>query len=138
MSVMLFLASGLMVFVSCLCYRKRRLPVAKTMILTMLAAAFYALGYAFEVLSRNLDEVKLSLQIQYLGIPFVTTLWFYQVIQFTGTAARYRKRLALALFIIPFAVFFLHLTNDWHHLVYERYVQNEGAAVPLYTTVKGP
>lgn len=137
MSAMLFLATALMVFVAFLCYRKRRLPVARTMVLIMLAAAFYAFGYAFEVLGQNLNDVKLSLQIQYLGIPFVTTLWFFQVIQFTGTAARYRKQLAVALFVIPFAVFFFHLTNDWHHLVYERYVLNEDGPIPLYTTVKG-
>nr|WP_275900896.1 histidine kinase N-terminal 7TM domain-containing protein [Paenibacillus periandrae] len=138
MSVTLFLAAALMVFVSLLSYRKRHLPVARTMILIMLAAACYALGYAFEVLSRDLNEVKLSLQIQYLGIPFVTTLWFFQVIQFTGTAARYRKLLAIVLFVIPTAVFVLHLTNDWHHLIYERYVLNQDASVPLYTTDKGP
>ncbi|WP_261300706.1 sensor histidine kinase [Paenibacillus andongensis] len=138
MSVTLFLATALMVFVSFLSYRKRHLPVAKTMILIMLAAAFYAFGYAFEVLSRSLNDVKLSLQIEYLGIPFVTTLWLFQVIQFTGTAARYRKRLAIVLFVIPVMVFFLHLTNDWHHLIYERYILNESDSVPLYTTIKGP
>ncbi|MDQ0875689.1 signal transduction histidine kinase [Paenibacillus sp. V4I3] len=138
MSVTLFLATALMVFVSFLSYRKRYLPVAKTMVLIMLAAACYAFGYAFEVLSRSLNDVKLSLQIEYLGIPFVTTLWFFQVIQFTGTAARYRKRLALVLFVVPAAVFFLHLTNDWHHLIYERYIRNVSDSVPLYTTVKGP
>ncbi|MEC0227930.1 sensor histidine kinase [Paenibacillus alba] len=137
MSVSLFFATALMLFVSFLSYRKRHLPVAKTMILIMLAAACYSFGYAFEVLSRNLNEVKLSLQIEYLGIPFVTTLWFFQVIQFTGTASRYRKRLAVGLFVIPAAVFFLLMTNDWHHLVYEQYVLNEDATIPLYTTVKG-
>ncbi|GAA3399591.1 histidine kinase N-terminal 7TM domain-containing protein [Paenibacillus hodogayensis] len=138
MAVTLFLATALMLLVAYLSYLKRHLPVAKTMILIMLSAAFYALGYAFEVLSRDLNEMKLSLQIEYLGIPFVTTLWLFQVIQFTGTAARYRKRLALMLFLIPFAVFFLHLTNDWHHLVYERYIPNEDGFIPLYMTVKGP
>ncbi|NEW08335.1 PAS domain S-box protein [Paenibacillus sp. SYP-B3998] len=138
MAITLFLATALMVFVSFLSYRKRHLPVAKTMVLIMLAAACYALGYAFEVLSRNLNEVKLSLQIEYLGIPFITTLWFFQVVQFTGTAARYRKLLALVLFAVPAAVFFLHLTNDWHHLIYERYSLNTDSVVSLYTTVKGP
>jgi signal transduction histidine kinase len=138
MSVTLFLATALMVFVSFLSYRKRHLPVAKTMVLIMLAAACYSLGYAFEVLSRSLNDVKLSLHIEYLGIPFVTTLWLFQVIQFTGTASRYRKRLALFLFVVPAAVFFLHLTDDWHHLIYERYILNESNSVPLYTTVKGP
>jgi signal transduction histidine kinase len=138
MSILLFLAAALMVFISFLSYRKRHLPVAKTMILTMLGAACYALGYAFEVLSRTLNEFKLALQIEYLGIPFVTTLWFFMVIQFTGTAARYRKRLALLLFIVPVSVFFLHLTNDWHHLIYKSYILDEDASVPLYTTIKGP
>jgi len=104
----------------------------------MAGAVCYALGYAFELLSRNLNEVKLSLQIEYLGIPFVTTLWLFIVLHFTGTAARYRKRLALVLFVVPVSIFFLHLTNDWHHLIYERYILNADDSVPLYTTVKGP
>ncbi|UKS27391.1 ATP-binding protein [Paenibacillus sp. HWE-109] len=138
MSVTLFIATALMLFISFLSYRKRHLPVAKTMIFIMLAAACYAFGYAFEVLSGNLKEVKLSLQIEYLGIPFVTTLWLFQVIQFTGTASRYRKQLAIALFLIPITVFVLHATNEWHHLIYKRYVLNVESSIPLYTTVKGP
>jgi signal transduction histidine kinase len=137
MAILLFLAVGLMVYIAFLSYQKRHLPVAKTMILIMLAAACYASGYAFEVLSRNLYEMKLALQIEYLGIPFISTLWLFQVIQFSGTAARYRKRLALILFVIPVTVFILHLTNEWHHLIYESYSLNEDASVPLYTTVKG-
>jgi hypothetical protein len=117
MAILLFLAAGLMVYVAFLSYQKRHLPVARTMILIMLGAACYASGYAFEVLSRNLYEVKMALQIEYLGIPFVSTLWLFQVIQFSGTAARYRKRLALFLLVIPVTVFILHLTNEWHHLI---------------------
>ncbi|ASA24261.1 histidine kinase N-terminal 7TM domain-containing protein [Paenibacillus donghaensis] len=138
MSIMLFVATALMLFVSFLSYQKRHLPVAKTMILIMLAAAFYAFGYALEVLSGSLSDVKLSLQIEYVGIPFVSALWLFQVIQFTGTAARYRKRLAVLLFLIPTVVFSLHLTNDWHHLIYERYLLNPVSSVSLYSTVKGP
>ncbi|MCC3372458.1 histidine kinase N-terminal 7TM domain-containing protein [Cohnella sp. REN36] len=138
MAMLLFLAAALMAFISFLSYRKRHLPVAKTMILTMLAAACYAAGYAFELISRNLGEVKLSLQIEYLGIPFVAPLWLLMLLQFTGMAGRYLRRMALALFVIPAAIFLLHLTNDWHHLIYSSYVPNSDAAIPLYTTVKGP
>lgn len=138
LSLLLFLAAGFMIYVACLSYQKCHLPVARTMVLIMLGAACYAIGYAFELLSRNLYEVKLSLQIEYLGIPFVTTLWLFQVIQFSGTASRYRKRLALALFLIPVGVFFLHLTNEWHHLFYEQYILNDRSTFPLYKTIKGP
>ncbi|OCT12890.1 hypothetical protein A8709_21405 [Paenibacillus pectinilyticus] len=138
MSLLLILAAVLMLYVAFLSYQKRHLPVARTMVLIMLGATFYAVGYACELLSHNLYEVKLSLQIEYVGIPFVTTLWLFQVIQFSGTASRYRKRLAVALFIIPAGVFFLHLTNEWHHLFYEQYLLNESSSIPLYQTVKGP
>ncbi|MFC5530669.1 histidine kinase N-terminal 7TM domain-containing protein [Cohnella yongneupensis] len=138
MSIMLILAAALMLLIAWLSYRKRHLAVARTMILVMLSGTFYAVGYALEVLSRNLFEMKLSLQVEYLGIPFVTTLWLFLVIQFTGSAARTRRLLAYALFVVPFAIFFLHLTNEWHHLVYESYVPNETSSLPLYTTVKGP
>ncbi|MFB9276241.1 histidine kinase N-terminal 7TM domain-containing protein [Cohnella cellulosilytica] len=137
MSILLFIATAIMLFISWVSYRKRHLPVVRTMIVLMLAAAFYAFGYALEVLSRNLNEFKLSLQIEYLGIPFVSTLWLILVIQFTGAAAGYRKRLTVALMIVPACVFGFHLTNDWHHLVYERYILNTDTPVPLYTTVKG-
>lgn len=59
------------------------------------------------LLSGNLSQVKLALHIQYLGIPFVSTLWLVQAIQFTGAAARFRKRLIALLFLIPAVIFIL-------------------------------
>lgn len=138
MAILLFLAAALMQLIAYLSYRKRHLAVARTMILIMLAATFYTVGYAFEILSSNLNGVKLSMQIEYVGIPFIVSLWVYLVIQFTGVAARFRKALAVALFIVPTAVFFLQLTNEWHHLMYERFIPNGDGSFPLYSTVKGP
>ncbi|WP_338554066.1 histidine kinase N-terminal 7TM domain-containing protein [Paenibacillus sp. KS-LC4] len=138
MSVLLCLATALMLFVLVLSYRKRHLQVARTMVYMMAAASCYALGYAFEILSVTLDGVKLSLQFEYLGIPFVSAFWLLMVIQFTGLAAPHRKWLALLLFLIPSVTFLLHLTNEWHHLVYDAYFPNPKDTVPLYNTIKGP
>lgn len=138
MSILLCFATALMLFVSFLSYRKRHLQVARTMMYMMVAASCYAVGYVFEILSSSLSEVKLALQIEYLGIPFVSAFWFLLVIQFTGLAARYRKWLAMLLLLVPTATFLLHITNDWHHLIYKAYVLNENGTVPLYNTVKGP
>nr|WP_255807503.1 histidine kinase N-terminal 7TM domain-containing protein [Cohnella mopanensis] len=135
---MLLIATALMLFVALLSYRKRQLDVARTMILVMLAAACYALGYAFEILSPSLRGVKLSLQLQYLGIPFVTSLWLLLIIQFTGGTARLRSRLTVILFVIPTLTFILQLTNDWHHLVYSEYILSADSSASSYTTVKGP
>ncbi|RIE00218.1 PAS domain-containing protein [Cohnella faecalis] len=137
MSILLIFATALMLFISYLSYQKRHLPVARTVIFIMLAAAFYSLGYAIEILSVSLRGVKLALHIEYLGIPFVTVLWLVLVLQFTNIAAKYRRRLMLLLFAIPVATFFLHLTNDWHHFVYKEYVLNPDGVLPRYNTVKG-
>ncbi len=138
MSILLCLATALMLFVAAMSYRKRHLPVARTMIFIMLGAACYAMGYALEILSVTLQGVKLSLQFEYLGIPFVSAFWLLLVIQFTGMAAKHRRWLVSALFVVPAATFVLHLTNDWHHLVYEAYVPNLDTNIPVYTTIKGP
>ncbi|GGG67234.1 sensor histidine kinase [Paenibacillus radicis (ex Gao et al. 2016)] len=138
MAILLCFATALMLFVSFLSYRKRHLQVARTMIYMMVAASCYAIGYAFEITGESLNSVKLSLQLEYLGIPFVSAFWLLLVIQFTGLAVRYRKWLAVLLFIVPTVTFVLHLTNDWHHWIYEEYILNMDGTVPLYNTVKGP
>ncbi|MBB6634701.1 histidine kinase N-terminal 7TM domain-containing protein [Cohnella thailandensis] len=138
MSILLCLATALMLFVSFLSYLKRQHPMARTMIAMMLAASCYALGYEFEIMSGSLTGVKLSYKLEYLGIPFVSAFWLLLVFQFTGFAASYRKRLAVGLFLIPMATFLLHLTNDWHHLIYKEFVPNADGTVPLYNTIKGP
>ncbi|MBW7458943.1 PAS domain-containing protein, partial [Paenibacillus sepulcri] len=138
MSILLFFATALMLFVSFLSYRKRHLQVARTMIYLMLGASCYSFGYAFEILSTNLRDVKLSLQFEYLGIPFVATFWLLLVIQFTGAATRLRRRYVLLLFIIPSATFLIHLTDDWHHFFYKGYILRADEAVPMYTMTMGP
>ncbi|OMF34629.1 hypothetical protein BK133_11500 [Paenibacillus sp. FSL H8-0548] len=137
MSILLCFATALMLFVSFLSYRKRHLLVARTMLYMMIAASCYALGYAFEITSGSLRGVKLSFQIEYLGISFVSAFWLLLVIQFTGAAARNRKLITVLLFLVPTVTYLLHLTNDWHHLIYKEYVLNVNDTVPLYNTVKG-
>ncbi|WP_150106407.1 histidine kinase N-terminal 7TM domain-containing protein [Paenibacillus sp. JDR-2] len=138
MSVLLCVATALMLFVAVLSYQRRHMPAARTMICMMVAASFYAIGYAFEILSEDLMNVKLSYQLEYLGIPFVSGFWLLIVFQFTGFAARHRKQAALAVFLIPAATYLLYQTNDWHHLVYRQFYPNLDGSVPVYNTVKGP
>ncbi|RUS42848.1 histidine kinase N-terminal 7TM domain-containing protein [Cohnella sp. AR92] len=138
MSILLFVVAGYGSYIVALTYRKRRMPIARTMFWTMLCASFYSVGYGFELLSRNLGQMKLALQIEYLGIPFVSTLWLFLAIQFTGRAARNRKPLALFLAIVPCIIFVLHLTNDWNHLIYKDYIPNASSFGPPYVTLKGP
>ena len=138
MAILLCTATALMLFVLFLSYQRRHLPAAKTMIWMIAAASCYAFGYGLEILADNLESVKRAYQLEYLGIPFVSAFWLLLVFQFTGFASAHRRRIAAAFFLIPVTTFILHLTNDWHHLIYIDFVPNTTGTVPLYITVKGP
>ncbi|WP_217591870.1 histidine kinase N-terminal 7TM domain-containing protein [Cohnella sp. GbtcB17] len=138
MSVLLCLATAFMLFVACLSYLKRQQPMARTMIWMMLTASCYAMGYTLEIVSESLREVKLSYQLEYVGIPFVSAFWLLLVFQFTGFAAKRRRQVAIGIFLIPTVTFLLHLTNDWHHLLYRAFVPNAEGLVPVFNTIKGP
>jgi signal transduction histidine kinase len=118
MFVILLAATFLMLFISYLSFRKWKLDVAKYCALVMLAASIYSFGNAFEVVSTSLEQAKLWIKVQYIGIPFITTLWLILVIIYTGHQALLKKWVMPLLFVIPFLILIFHFTNDLHHLFY--------------------
>ncbi|OXM82798.1 histidine kinase N-terminal 7TM domain-containing protein [Paenibacillus rigui] len=135
--VILLAATFLMLFISFIAFKKRQLSVAKSCILLMLAASFYTFGYAFEMISTDLDSLKFWLKLEYIGIPFISTLWLILVIQFTGNERVLKRWVYVSLFIIPALTLILHYTNDMHHWFY-RSIQIDQDAVLQTITVKGP
>jgi signal transduction histidine kinase len=135
----LLVATFLMLFISYLSYRKRKQDVAKYCALVMLAASFYSFGYAFEIISTNLDQAKFWLKVQYVGIPFITTFWLILVIIYTGHQGLLKRWVMPLLFAIPFLTLILHYTNDIHYLFY-RDILFEPSSSNLSATLlfKGP
>lgn len=137
MSIVLLIAALLMLYISFLAFRKRRLPVARSTALAMLAAAVYSFGYAFEIVGRDLESVKFWLKVEYLGIPFIATLWLIFVLQYTGREAFLKRGGYVLLFAIPVLTLILHYTNDYHHLFYKEVRYDADSMVPT-VLVKGP
>ena len=84
--------------------------------LCMLSTAFYACGYAFEIVSSTLEQIRFWLRIEYIGIPFGTVFWFIMVLQYTGRQALVRRWIVTLLLAVPTLTFVAHNTNEWHHL----------------------
>ncbi|PAK54881.1 histidine kinase N-terminal 7TM domain-containing protein [Paenibacillus sp. 7541] len=114
----LLAATALKLAASYLAYRKRVQAAARYCAWAMLAAACYSFGYAFEIISTSLEQGKLWLKVQHLGIPFITTFWLILAIIFTGHQAFLKRWSVLLLFVIPVMVFIFQFTNDYHHLYY--------------------
>ncbi|WP_342590938.1 histidine kinase N-terminal 7TM domain-containing protein [Cohnella lubricantis] len=118
LSEVLLAATALMLVVSYLAYRKRRQDVAQYCAWAMLAASFYSFGYACQIISTNLQQAKLWLNVQYIGIPFIVTFWLLLAIVYTGNRAYLKRWAAVLLFAIPVIILISQLTNDIHHLFY--------------------
>lgn len=144
MNYNLYLSALLMAATCCslvLCYlswKRRELPIAISYGLGMLAGAFYTFGYALEITSSTLEQIRFWLRIEYIGIPFGATIWIIMVLQYTGRQALIRKPLVALLMIVPMLTFVAHYTNEWHHLFYRSMSINMSEGFPLVELVKGP
>lgn len=135
--VLLLTATGLMLFIAFLSFKSRHLIAARFSGLVMIASSFYSLGYAFEFVSMDIESIKFWLKVEYVGIPFISTLWLLLVIHFTGFHQHLKKWVPL-LFVIPVLTLIFHYTNDLHHLFYKNMTLISNGDLTVIETVKGP
>ncbi|OAB41585.1 hypothetical protein PMSD_00260 [Paenibacillus macquariensis subsp. defensor] len=124
-----------MVFLS---WKRRELPIAISYGLGMLAGAFYTFGYAFEIVSPTLDLMRVWLRVEYIGIPFGSTIWIIMILQYTGRQAFIRKWFVALLMVIPITTLVAHYTNGSHHLFYKSMTLDSSESFPLVSLIKGP
>ncbi|MGO4376522.1 histidine kinase N-terminal 7TM domain-containing protein, partial [Paenibacillus sp. MCAF20] len=65
LSALLIAATCCTLIISYLSWNKRELPIARSYGLGMLVSAFYSLGYAFEIISINLEHIRFWLRLEY-------------------------------------------------------------------------
>lgn len=138
LSALLMATTYGLLFIAYLAWRRREIPIAVSLFLGMMAGVFYSFGYAFEIVSLNLTQIRFWLKIEYIGISFGTLIWFTMVIQYTGHQAFLRKWIYWLLAVVPLLTFTSHYTNEWHHLFYKNIVINELEGFPLASLTIGP
>ncbi|WP_240335251.1 histidine kinase N-terminal 7TM domain-containing protein [Paraliobacillus sediminis] len=136
--LLLLLITGCLLYIAYLAWRRRESPVAVSLFLGMCAGAFYSLGYAFEIISSDLQQISFWLRVEYIGISFGTLIWFIMVLQFTSHHALLRKWILLKLAIVPILTFVSHYTNEWHHLFYRNIQLNDLNGLSLVSLTIGP
>jgi PAS domain S-box-containing protein len=127
-----------LLFIAYLAWRRREIPIAVSLFLGMMAGFFYSFGYAFELVSSNLEQIRFWLKVEYIGISFGTLIWFTMIMQYTGHQSLLRKGNYLLLAVVPILTFTSHYTNDWHYLFYEKVEMDESEGFPLASLTVGP
>lgn len=117
--MMLIISTLITLVIAYVSWKKRENNVALSCSIVMIAASFYSFGYAFEVIANNVEQIKVCLRIEYIGISFLTTLWFLLVMRYVGYDVYINKSMYCILFIIPLITLILNYTNDYHHLFYK-------------------
>lgn len=135
--LLLLMTTGLMLFIAVLSFKSKHLLTARYSGLVMIAASFYSFGYAFEFVSVDIESIEFWLKVEYVGIPFISTLWLLLVLHFTGFYPHFRKWVPL-LFVIPVLTLIFHYTNDVHHLFYKEMTLFHNDEITVVETVKGP
>lgn len=117
-SVYLFITVMLSVFLAAYVQSRSGSSYTRTMLFLCLAVSFYMYGYSAEISSTTFEQALFWNRFQYIGIPFVSALWFTIALMYTGRINVRKRWLIGFIYLIPVMTFLLRFTNDWHHLYF--------------------
>jgi len=98
--------------------RYRKSPGTMVYCLLLVAISIYSFGYAFELLSYQLDSILFWLNIEYLGISFLPSLMIILAIHYTGRAYFLKGWIIMLLVLFGLTTLFFQYTN-FHGLFYK-------------------
>lgn len=138
LSGFLYSSAVLTLFISIYSFTAKKSTVAVTFSLLCLSFAFYSFGYAMELYSTVLNQMLFWNQIQYIGIPFLPSLWLIIALQYSNHGKYLTPAASLLILAVPLATFLLRLTNSYHHLYYADVRLETGGLFPVIILEKGP
>jgi diguanylate cyclase (GGDEF)-like protein len=121
LSLYLFCAVVVTQFSAAYLFSKGRISYRKAFSALVICVSLYLFGYLMIINSNNLQEMIFWNQIQYLGLPFISVLWFMVALLYTKTIHTLGYRMVLLLFAVPVITFLARLTNSWHYLFYKNW-----------------
>jgi hypothetical protein len=101
-----------------LLWNNRKSPEVKYLILLEIFVAVWAITYAFEFATDDLNTKILWSKLSYFGIAFLPVFYFLFTTAFSQKNNIISKRNVALLSILPLATIVLILTNDRHSLVW--------------------
>lgn len=107
--------------------------------LMMFSNAIWSIAYGFELASTDLSQIKMLINIEYLGIATLPLYWFLFCLHFSGKECWYKKPINLSLLlIVPIATILLVWTNSYHHWHYASYKLSTAGPFPMADIKPGP
>ncbi len=117
-AIPLILGTIAVLSITLLSWHRRSAPGAIYLGLISLAILIYLIGYILELGSTTLEQVRLWLKVEYLGVVFFPALILALALDFTGNERYLTAVNMVALFVIPLFVLTFAWTNDLHGMIW--------------------
>jgi diguanylate cyclase (GGDEF)-like protein len=111
-------------------------PGGRYYILATFMCAIFAFGYAFELSSTSLEQMKIWLRVEYLALPFIPVFILLMCFDYVGK--KLKQWAYILLFGIPILTITMHYTNEIHHIYYTSMDVRTDTPFPLLQLEGGP
>ncbi|MCE9645214.1 MAG: PAS domain-containing protein [Chloroflexi bacterium] len=119
--IIVLLASSVVGFLLLLrIWEYRRSPGASSLLLAVFSGIFWSFTYILEISSTDLVRKLAWAKMEYLGIAFVAPAMFLFAMYYSGRGMWLTPGRVWTLLGISLTGFFAALTNDFHHLIWEK------------------
>ena len=119
-SIVLMLSAIFTGVLTVICYRRRTVIGASTLMWIMVALTWWSAAYAIENLNTSLGWHKFWSASMYVSIAAIPVLWMYFSLQYSQQETAPSLRSISWVWIVPVLTNIMAWTNDWHHLLWPR------------------
>lgn len=113
-------------------WRYRKQQEVKFLILLQFLVVIWAITYAFEFATNDLNTKILWSQLSYLGIAFTPVFYFFFAVSFSQKSNFVTRKNVLLSMILPLITLVLVFTNQQHHLVWSEVTLDPVANIAHY------
>ena len=118
--LLLLISAVVSAVIAALCWQRRRLTGAWSLVLVMAAVAAWSLGYVFEILAPELSAKLFWTDVQYVSITTLPVLCLVFALQYAGQEQWLTRRNVALLLVVPAVTLVLVWTNGRHGLMWDR------------------
>ncbi|HVN53893.1 MAG TPA: EAL domain-containing protein [Anaerolineaceae bacterium] len=134
----LLLGSAYCAYLAFISWKQRPSTPARLYSILLLSIVFYAVGYALELWSTDLEAMLRSIRIEYLGVAGTPAAWLGIGLYYTNKTYWEKPQHLLSLWIIPLATITAVYTNTYHHLFYASTAISLAGPFPALSFTRGP
>lgn len=119
-------------------YRRRDVAGAKGLFYLCVVSSFYVFGYSMELVALHLSQINFWSKVQYIGLPFIPTLWVLLAISFARKGHTPRPLFYTVIYAFPFLTLFFRWTSDWNQMHYGKMLLVNNGFFDVLQFDKGP